>query len=358
MKALVTGAAGFIGSTLCEALLDADHQVIGIDCFLDYYPRALKERNLQALKRRDTFRFLEANLVSADLDAVVEGVDWVFHQAAQAGVRSSWGEEFRIYSDSNIYATQRLLEACRKQPIAKFVYASSSSVYGDTDDLPMRETSVPKPVSPYGVSKLAGEHLVWLYYKNFGLPTVALRYFTVYGPRQRPDMAFNRFISAVYEDRPIVLYGDGEQSRDFTFVADIVRANIAAAESALGGAVLNIGGGSRTTVNRVIATIGEILGKTPQVDRREVQRGDVRHTAADMSRARDGIGFRPQVTLAEGLRRQAAWQVSEAERAAAGSGTQSAARLRSDTQSASTGAASSAQVRSPASTEGAAANKG
>ncbi len=158
MKALVTGAAGFIGSTLSEALVDAGHEVVGIDCFLDYYPRALKERNLEALRRSDRFRFLEASLVTADLDAVVDGVDWVFHQAAQAGVRSSWGDEFRIYSDSNIYATQRLLEACRKHPIRKLVYASSSSIYGDTDDLPMRETSVPKPVSPYGVSKLAAEH--------------------------------------------------------------------------------------------------------------------------------------------------------------------------------------------------------
>ncbi len=323
MKALVTGAAGFIGSTLCEALVAAGHEVVGIDCFLDYYPRALKERNLEGLRRSDSFRFVEASLVTADLDSLVEGVDYVFHQAAQAGVRSSWGDEFRIYSDSNIYATQRLLEACRKQPIRKLVYASSSSVYGDTDDLPMRETSVPKPVSPYGVSKLAAEHLVWLYYKNFGLPTVALRYFTVYGPRQRPDMAFNRFIRAVYDGRSIVLYGDGEQSRDFTFVADIVRANIAAAESSLAGAVLNIGGGSRTTVNQVIATIGEILGKEPKVDRREMQRGDVRHTAADMSRAREGIGFRPRVSLAEGLRRQAAWQVAEAEREAASSGAQS-----------------------------------
>lgn len=308
MKALVTGVAGFIGSTLADALVEAGHEVVGIDCFLDYYPRAAKERNLAGLKAGDRFRFVEASLVDADLDALVDGVDWVFHQAAQAGVRSSWGDEFRIYSDNNVYATQRLLEACRKKPLRKLVYASSSSVYGDTDDLPMRETSLPRPVSPYGVSKLAAEHLVWLYTKNFGLPTVSLRYFTVYGPRQRPDMAFHRFINSVMDDKPIVLYGDGEQSRDFTFVADIVRANIAAAESDVGGAVFNIGGGSRTTVNEVIATIGGIVGREPRVDRREVQLGDVRHTAADMGAARRMIGFAPRVPLAEGLRRQVAWQ--------------------------------------------------
>jgi len=282
--------------------------VVGIDCFLDYYPREAKETNLAGLRANDRFRFVEASLVDADLAALTRGVDWVFHQAAQAGVRSSWGEDFRIYSDNNVYATQRLLEACRGGSLRKFVYASSSSIYGDTNDLPMRETSIPRPVSPYGVSKLAAEHLVWLYSKNFGLPTVSLRYFTVYGPRQRPDMAFHRFINAVLDDTPIVLYGDGEQSRDFTFVADIVAANMAAAASDASGAVYNLGGGSRTTVNEVIATIGSLIGREPRVDRREVQKGDVRHTAADTSAARREIGFAPRVDLAEGLSRQVAWQ--------------------------------------------------
>jgi len=308
VKALVTGVAGFIGSTLADSLLEAGHEVVGIDCFLDYYPREAKERNLAGMRTSDRFRFVEASLVDADLAPLTSGVDWVFHQAAQAGVRSSWGEDFRIYSDNNVYATQRLLEACRGSSLQKFVYASSSSVYGDTNDLPMRETSIPRPVSPYGVSKLAAEHLVWLYFKNFGLPTVSLRYFTVYGPRQRPDMAFHRFINAVLDDTPIVLYGDGEQSRDFTFVADIVAANIAAAGSDARGTVYNLGGGSRTTVNEVIATIGTLIGREPRVDRREVQKGDVRHTAADTSAARREIGFAPRVTLDEGLSRQVAWQ--------------------------------------------------
>ncbi len=310
MRALVTGVAGFIGSTLAERLVADGHEVVGIDCFLDYYPRAVKEGNLAALAAGPRFRFVEASLVDADLGGLLEGVDWVFHQAAQAGVRSSWGADFRIYSDNNVYATQRLLEACRSTSLSKFVYASSSSVYGDTTDLPMRETSMPRPVSPYGVSKLAAEHLVWLYFKNFGLPTVSLRYFTVYGPRQRPDMAFHRFINSVIDDRPIVLYGDGEQSRDFTFVGDIVAANVAAAASDAVGAVYNLGGGSRTTVNEVIATIGRLVGREPRVDRRDVQKGDVKHTAADTSAARREIAFAPKVPLVEGLERQVAWQRS------------------------------------------------
>jgi nucleoside-diphosphate-sugar epimerase len=308
MKALVTGAAGFIGSTLAELLVDAGHDVTGIDCFLDYYPREAKERNLESLRASPRFRLVEASLVDTDLAPLVSGVDWVFHQAAQAGVRSSWGDDFRIYSDNNVFATQRLLEACRATSLKKFVYASSSSIYGDSEDLPSRETSTPKPVSPYGVSKLAAEHLAWLYWKNYGLPTVSLRYFTVYGPRQRPDMAFHRFINSVMDDEPIVLYGDGEQSRDFTFVADIAEANVAAAASNAVGSVYNLGGGSRTTVNEVIATIGGLVGREPRVDRREVQKGDVKHTAADTSAARRDIGFAPRVTLAEGLARQVKWQ--------------------------------------------------
>ena len=308
MKALVTGVAGFIGSTLAEQLVADGHEVVGIDCFLDYYPRPLKERNLAGLRASDRFRFVEESLVSTALEPLVDGVDWVFHQAAQAGVRSSWGEDFRIYSDNNVYASQRLLEACRTAGIKKFVYASSSSIYGDAESLPTVESANPQPVSPYGVSKLAAEHLVWLYSKNFGLPTVSLRYFTVYGPRQRPDMAFHRFIRAVLEGTPIVLYGDGEQSRDFTFVADIVRANISAAESPVSGKVYNLGGGSRTTVNEVIDTISRLAGKPAKVDRRETQKGDVRHTAADTSAARREIGFAPEVTLEQGLERQVAWQ--------------------------------------------------
>jgi nucleoside-diphosphate-sugar epimerase len=329
VKALVTGAAGFIGSQISEALIAEGHEVVGLDCFLDYYPRAAKERNLSGLRAGERFEFVEASLVDADLDALLDGVDWVFHQAAQAGVRSSWGEDFRIYSDNNIYGTQRLLEAARRRRPAKLVYASSSSVYGDTADLPMRETSATRPVSPYGVSKLAAEHLVWLYWKNYGVPTVSLRYFTVYGPRQRPDMAFHRFIRAVATGERIKLFGDGEQSRDFTFVGDIVAANLAAAAAEVAGTVYNLGGGSRTTVNEVIRTIGELVGREPLVDRLEVQKGDVRHTAADTSAALREIGFSPEVDLVEGLRRQVAWQLELfAEQAGGSPHSSSAASLR------------------------------
>ncbi len=308
MRALVTGAAGFIGSTLCEKLISSGHEVVGLDCFLDFYPRGVKEGNIAALRGSDRFEFVEASLIDVALGEYLAGVDYVFHQAAQAGVRTSWGDEFRIYSDNNVFATQRLLEACVGSPsLKKFVYASSSSIYGDTDDLPMREGSIPKPVSPYGVTKLAAEHLTWLYWKNYSLPTVSLRYFTVYGPRQRPDMAFHRFIRSVLEEKPIKVFGDGEQSRDFTFVDDIVAANIAAAESDIAGEVFNLGGGTRTTVNVVLDTIGEILGKNADIVRSETQKGDVRHTSADTSKARSMLGYSPTVDIREGLTREADW---------------------------------------------------
>ena len=307
MKTLVTGAAGFVGSRLAEVLLEAGHEVVGVDCFLDYYAREIKERNVRAAEAHPRYQLVEASLVDSALDDLLQGVDWVFHQAAQAGVRASWGEDFRIYSDNNVYATQRLLEACRGASISRFVYASSSSIYGDTDDLPMREDSPTRPVSPYGVTKLAGEHLCWLYWKNYGVPTVALRYFTVYGPRQRPDMAFHRFIKAVLEGDEIRLFGDGKQSRDFTFVDDIVAANLAAAANDVNGHVYNVGGGSRTTMNDVIATIGELAGHTPKVTRLSVQKGDVRHTAADTSAAARALGYQPKVGLREGLAREVEW---------------------------------------------------
>jgi UDP-glucose 4-epimerase len=308
MKSLVTGAAGFVGSSIADRLLGAGHEVVGIDCFIDYYPRELKDENTEAARANASYTFVEQSLVDCEIAPLLEGTDYVFHQAAQAGVRGSWGDEFRIYSDNNVYATQRLLESALESGVKKVVYASSSSVYGDTDDLPMREDSPTRPHSPYGVTKLAGEHLTSLYSRNFGLPTTALRYFTVYGPRQRPDMAFNRFIAAVLKNEEIQLYGDGEQSRDFTFVSDIVSANIAAALSDSSGDVFNIGGGSRTTVNEVIATIGEIIGREPRVNRLAVQKGDVKHTAADTSRAQAGIGFAPEVGIREGLSRQIEWQ--------------------------------------------------
>ena len=307
MRCLVTGAAGFIGSHLAARLAELGHEIVGVDCFLDYYPRVVKERNLRSLRARSNVRLLEEDLSSAELAPLLAGVDWVFHLAAQAGVRASWGRDFAIYAIHNVLATQRLLEAARDAKVRRFVYASSSSVYGDTTDLPMREQSLPRPISPYGVSKLAAEHLCWLYWRSYGLPTVSLRYFTVYGPRQRPDMAFHRFLKGALRGEEITLYDDGEQTRDFTFVSDVVAANLAAAERAEGGEVFNIGGGSEVSINHVLATIERLSGRTLRVRREERQKGDVRHTAADCTRARDVLGFRPAVALTEGLRREWEW---------------------------------------------------
>jgi len=307
MRCLVTGAAGFIGSHLAERLVDLGHEVVGVDCFLDYYPRAVKERNLRRLRQHSRFRAEERDLSRADLEPLLHGVDWVFHQAAQAGVRASWGRDFEIYALHNVVATQRLLEASRDLGVRRFVYASSSSIYGETTDLPMREQSLPRPISPYGVTKLAGEHLCWLYWKNYGLSTASLRYFTVYGPRQRPDMAMNRFLKGALTGEEITLYDDGQQTRDFTYVSDVVAANVAAAERAEGGEVFNIGGGSQVSINQVLATIEAISARPLRIKRDSKQKGDVRHTAADCTRARERLGFRPAVPLAQGLRLEWEW---------------------------------------------------
>ncbi len=307
MKCLVSGAAGFIGSHLCEYLIDKGCEVTGIDSFMDYYPKSIKEANIAALKTDKKFEFVEASLLEVNLAKLLKGVEVVFHQAAQAGVRASWGENFKVYSDNNILATQMLLEACTSNPVKKFIYASSSSVYGDTQDLPMKESSLPRPVSPYGVSKLAAEHLCWLYFRNFGVPTVSLRYFTVFGDRQRPDMAFHRFFRWAIERKPIAVYGDGEQSRDFTHVDDIVEANWLASKNGLPGEVFNIGGGSRISLNDVIPIIQDIVGREIEVRYEGTQKGDVRHTSADMTKARLELGYEPKMPIEEGLRDEYAW---------------------------------------------------
>jgi len=307
MKALVTGVAGFIGSHLSAALLDSGASVTGIDCFTDYYPRPLKEANLATVKDRPGFTFIEAALQDIALKPVLAGVTHVFHQAAQAGVRKSWGRDFDIYTRNNIEATQRLLESMVGLPIQKYVYASSSSVYGDNVPLPMREDTYLQPLSPYGVSKLAAEHLGQLYWANHGVPAVSLRYFTVYGPRQRPDMGFQRFLTAVRDGKPITVYGDGEQTRDFTFVGDIVAANLAAAERGRPGNVYNIGGGSRVTLNHVLELIAKVTGKKVTIQREPDQKGDMRHTYADTAAARRDLAFNPKVSLENGLDQQYRW---------------------------------------------------
>ena len=307
MKALVTGAAGFIGSHLTAALLDRGAEVVGIDCFTDYYPRPIKEANLGENASRPGFSFVEARLQDADLQALLDDVTHVFHLAAQAGVRKSWGRDFQIYTSHNVDASQRLLEACVNRPIHRFVYASSSSLYGDNVAIPMREDALPQPVSPYGVTKLAAEQLGYLYFVNHGVPATALRYFTVYGPRQRPDMAFHKFIRAAIDGAPITLFSDGEQTRDFTFVADAVAATVAAGDRGVPGRAYNVGGGSRVSMNQVIDLIGRIAGRPLDVRREPAQKGDMRDTYADTSLARADLGFAPTVTLEQGIEAEYRW---------------------------------------------------
>ena len=308
MRVLVTGAAGFIGSNLSERLLALGHDVIGVDCFSDYYPRWIKERNLQRLRAAGAaFRFEEGDLSRIALQPLLQDVQWVFHQAAQAGVRASWGESFQVYAKDNVMATQRLLEAVKGMPLQKFVYASSSSIYGDAESFPTPESALPRPVSPYGVTKLAGEQLCYLYWRNYGVPTVALRYFTVYGPRQRPDMAFHIFSRALLEGRPINIFGDGQQTRDFTFIQDALSANVLAAERGEPGSVFNIGGGSQITLRDAIALLEDAAGREAILNHEEVRRGDARHTSADIRKAERELGYQPTITIAEGLKRELSW---------------------------------------------------
>jgi UDP-glucose 4-epimerase len=307
MNALVTGAAGFIGSHLTGALLDRGWQVMGLDCFTDYYPRAIKESNLAVNSGRPGFQFVEGSIQHADVASLLDGKTHVFHLAAQAGVRKSWGRDFRIYTENNVDATQRLLEACVGLPLARFVYASSSSLYGDHTAIPMREDALPQPVSPYGVTKLAAEQLCHLYHVNHRVPATSVRYFTVYGPRQRPDMAFHRFIRAALDGGRITIYGDGEQTRDFTFVSDAVAATIAAGDRGVPGRAYNVGGGSRVTVNQVLEIIARLAGRPLDIQREPVQKGDMRDTYADTTLARTDLGFVPRVTLDQGIEAEYRW---------------------------------------------------
>jgi nucleoside-diphosphate-sugar epimerase len=304
--ALVTGAAGFIGSHLCERLLDEGDEVRAVDAFTDYYPRSRKEANIASLLDEDHFGFVEADLAEASLTALIEEVDVVYHLAAQPGVRSSWGPDFATYVRDNVLVTQRLLEACRDQLTGKLVFASSSSVYGDAESYPTSELARPQPVSPYGVTKLAAEHLCEVYRVNFGLPTASLRLFTVYGPRQRPDMAFSRLVHHAVHGGGFELYGDGEQTRDCTFVGDVVTAMRDAATADWVG-VANIGGGQRVSMNEAIARLSSICGPV-EVSRKPPAAGDLRHTGADTRVAAAGFGYQPRTTLDEGLHAMVEWE--------------------------------------------------
>jgi len=320
-RALVTGAAGFIGSHLAERLLAGGWRVRGIDNFDPYYDRATKERNLAGPRSAEGFEWREADLASADLAPLLEGVDCVFHLAARPGVRLSWGEPFADYVRANLLATQRLLEGLAGRPGTRLVFASSSSVYGQGSTGENAESAPLRPISPYGVTKVAGEALVSAYHESHGLPAVMLRYFTVYGPRQRPDMAMNRFLRALLEEREIEIYGDGRQTRDFTYVADIVEATVSAAERGRPGGCYNLGGGTPASVLEVIEILARTTGRTPRRRFTAAQPGDPRATRADVSLARAELAFRPRVGLREGLERMAAWMEARSPSAIGGDQT-------------------------------------
>jgi UDP-glucuronate 4-epimerase len=315
VKALVTGCAGFIGSHLSESLLADGHEVLGVDVLLDNYPSAVKLENLARAREFDSFHFRSLDLCETPLGRLVEDCDVVFHLAAEPGVRTSWGTRFESYERNNVLATQRLLEALKPWPDKRVVYASSSSVYGDAERLPTDEDTLPRPFSPYGVTKLAAEHLCALYHGNYGLATVSLRYFSVYGPRQRPDMAFHRFCRAALRGTSITVFGDGEQARDFTFVDDVVAATRAAALApAAPGRVYNVGGGSRTSVNEALALIASFAGRPLDVVYLDAERGDVRNTGAETARAGRELGFRPSTTVEAGLRSEFEWMRAQERR--------------------------------------------
>ncbi|HEY2960689.1 MAG TPA: NAD-dependent epimerase/dehydratase family protein [Actinomycetota bacterium] len=306
---VVTGVAGFVGSHLAEGLVAAGYRVVGIDAFTPYYPPEEKRANLAELLGHPAFELVEGDLGELALEGHLAGTEVVFHPAAQPGVRGSWGADFAIYVRHNITATQRLLEACARAGVPRLVAASSSSVYGDAPSYPTTESSATRPVSPYGVTKLASEHLCLAYAQPAvsGMTVTTLRYFTVYGPRQRPDMGFRRFLEAAYQGRPITVYGDGQQTRDFTHVSDVVRANLLAMTAPVNGEAINVGGGRRVTLDEVLDLVGRTTGRRLRIRRLPAQPGDARHTGADGTRAEALLGYLPEVGLAEGLAGQAAW---------------------------------------------------
>lgn len=307
---LITGAAGFIGSHLVERCLELDWRVTAIDAFTPYYETSLKRQNINVAASHPNCTLIDGDLLDLDLDHMLSGVDAVFHLAAQPGVRVSW-DQFERYTRANVDATQRLLQAASATAVPRLVLASSSSIYGDAERMPTPEDSAPQPVSPYGLTKVAAEHLARVYWRNFGLPTVVVRYFTVYGPRQRPDMAFNRLISGALRRQPFEVFGDGEQTRDFTFVADAVAGTLAAARHGRPGAIYNIGGGSRRSVNGVLKTLGRLVGAPIERAYRDPQPGDARDTAADIGLARRELGYEPAHSFEAGLTSQLEWQQAQ-----------------------------------------------
>ena len=309
-RCLVTGAAGFIGSHLCEALLAQGHTVVGLDAFIPYYPRAIKEANLTAARRQAGFHFHEADLRTAELAPLLAGCDAVFHLAAMPGLLKSW-TEFGLYESCNILGTQRLLDAAREAACRHFLYVSTSSVYGR--EATQGETAPLQPFSPYGITKLAAEQLCRAYAANFGLPFTVLRYFSVYGPRQRPDMGYHKLIGCLLRGEPFTVYGDGEQTRSNTYVADAVAATLRAFErrDAALGETFNVGGGEIVSLNGVIRLLEEITGRTARLERQPPRPGDQLHTSARIEKAQRLLDYRPGTPLAQGLRAQVAWHQAQ-----------------------------------------------
>jgi UDP-glucuronate 4-epimerase len=309
MHTLVTGVAGFVGSHVAETLLDRGDSVVGVDCFTPYYDRATKDQNLDSARTYERFELVQADLRTCDIEALLSGVDVVYHQAGQAGVRLSWSDGFGEYVGHNVLATQRILEAVQHaRPGARVVYASSSSVYGNQPRYPTVETDLPKPFSPYGVTKLAAEHLCGLYAENWGVHTVSLRYFTVFGPRQRPDMSIHRLCQAAVDGSTFPRYGDGTQIREFTYVSDIVAGNLAAAAADVApGTYVNLAGGAEITLNDLIALVGDVAGAPVAIDPEPKKAGDSFRNGGAIDRARELLDWEPQATLRDGIAAQIAW---------------------------------------------------
>ena len=307
MKVIVTGAAGFIGSTLSEKLIKQGFYVIGIDSLNSNYPIKLKKNNLTALLNNKNFEFINKNITSIEFGNKYSDIEAVFHQAATAGVRSSWGTNFKEYTENNILATQHLLESFKSSKLKKFIFASSSSVYGNSDEMPLTISTLTKPVSPYGVTKLAAENLINSYYENYGLPTVSLRYFTVYGPRQRPDMAFHIFLRSAITNNKIEIYGNGEQIRDFTYIDDVVNANMLSLEFGVSGNIYNIGGGINISINETLRLIESITSKSLKISYKDTQKGDVRQTQADISESKIQLKYEPGYDITTGLKNEYEW---------------------------------------------------
>ena len=304
-RVLVTGAAGFIGSHLVDALLARGHEVLGVDCFTDYYPRPVKEQNLSLARAHQRFTFAEADLRTADLEALTSQVDAVIHEAAMGGLLRSW-TWFPEYLSCNVLGTQRLLEACRDTAVSNYVHASTSSVYGR--DSSAAEDRTPQPDSPYGVTKLAGEHLVEAYHRNFGVPFTILRYYSIYGPRQRPDMGYHVFIDSVLHNREIVILGSGRQTRGNTFVDDCVAATVAALDRGPTGLAINIGGGEEISALDAVQLIGRLAGREPRIVYGPARPGEQAQALADIARAKSVLNWQPKVGIVEGMTRQFAWQ--------------------------------------------------